>query len=186
MFLCLSLLDNEEDRIYFEMLYEKYGDDIFKRIYNMVKNHSDAEDIMQETWLSIAENLEFYRAKNERMIRAYIFRVAKNRSITFYREKRKEEERRSDIALVDLKDTYDYETILFNVCAKIDVKIIIECINSLEEKYSDILNYFYLHNHTVKEISKILNLKEETVKTRLYRGRIKLLQMLEGRNLNDR
>ena len=184
MFLYLSLLDNEEDQIYFEKLYEKYAEDMFKRIYDTVKNQHDAEDVMQETWLSVAENIEFCRAKNERTIRAYIFRIAKNRSFTFYRKRRKEEEWRSDVDLVDLKDPCDYENILFNMCAKIDVEIIIECINSLDEIYSDILNYFYLHDHTIKEISKILKLKEDTVRTRLYRGRIKLLQMLEGRNLN--
>ncbi len=72
--------------------------------------------------------------------------------------------------------------ILFNVCDKMDVSTISKCIDSLDEIYSDVLNYFYLHDHTVKEISKILKLKEVTVRARLTRGRIKLLQMLEGRN----
>ena len=184
--LCLSLIDDEYDRMNFERIYTKYADDVFKRICKLLKNKQDAEDVMQETWLTVAENIEFYRAKEEGSIRAYILRIAKNQSITLYHTRKKEAERRCDMDSVDLTDSYDYETILFNVCDKVDVSIISECIDSLDEIYSDVLNYFYLHDHTVKEISKILKLKEVTVRARLTRGRIKLLQMLEGRNLNDR
>ena len=184
--LCLSLIDDEYDRTNFERIYTKYADDVFKRICKLLKNKQDAEDVMQETWLTVAENIEFYRAKEENSIRAYILRIAKNQSITLYHTRKKEAERRCDMDSVDLTDSYDYETILFNVCDKVDVSIISECIDSLDEIYSDVLNYFYLHDHTVKEISKILKLKEVTVRARLIRGRIKLLQMLEGRNLNDR
>ena len=184
--LCLSLIDDEYDRMNFERIYTKYADDVFKRICKLVKNKQDAEDVMQETWLTIAENIEFYRAKEDDSIRAYILRIARNQSITLYHAKQKEEQLRCDIDSVDLTDSYDYENILFNVCDKIDVSTISKCIDCLDEIYSDVLNYFYLHNHTVKEISKILKLKEVTVRARLTRGRIKLLQILEGRNLNDR
>lgn len=184
--LCLSLIDDEYDRINFERIYTQYADDVFKRISKLLNNMQDAEDVMQETWLAVAENIEFYRTKDESSIKAYILRIAKNRSITLYHTRKKEEKLRCDIDSADWTDNYDYETILFNVCDKVDVSIISKCIDSLDEIYSDVLNYFYLHDHTVKEISKILKLKEVTVRARLARGRIKLLQMLEGRDLNDR
>ena len=185
MALCLALIDDEYDRINFKSIYDRYADDVFRRIYKLVKNQQDAEDIMQETWIAVAENIEFYRMKDDISTRAYILRIAKYQSITFYNKKTKEKECLCDTELEDLIDGDD-EKLLFDICAKIDVAIIRECIDSLNEIYSDVLNYFYLHDHSVKEISKLLKLKEVTVKARLSRGRIKLIQMLEGRNLNDR
>lgn len=108
--LCLSLLDDEYDRMNFERIYAKYADDFFKRICKLLKNKQDAEDVMQETWLSVAENIEFYRAKEEGSIRAYILRIAKNQSITLYHVRQKEEQLRCDMNFVDLTDSYDYET----------------------------------------------------------------------------
>ena len=70
--LCLSLIDDEYDRMNFERIYTKYADDVFKRICKLLKNKQDAEDVMQETWLTVAENIEFYRAKEEGSIRAYM------------------------------------------------------------------------------------------------------------------
>ena len=57
MTLCLALIDDEYDRINFKSIYDRYADDVFKRIYPLVKNQQDAEDIMQETWIAVAENI---------------------------------------------------------------------------------------------------------------------------------
>lgn len=180
------LLDEECDKMTFRALYDALGDDVFRRIYGLVGNKQDAEDIMQETWLAVAKNIKFYHMKDCDSARAYILRIAKNRSITFYREKKKERDLLCDADPEALYDDCDFETILFDICNKTDVAIICECILSLDEIYSDVLNYYYLHDHTVKEISKMLKLKEVTVRARLSRGRIRLLQLLEGRNLNEK
>ena len=185
-FVCLALLDDECDRMTFKSLYDAYSDDVFRRIYSLVDNRQDAEDIMQETWLAVAKNIKFYEMKDGESARAYILRIAKNRSITFYREKKKEKDRLCDADLKALHDDCDYETILFHICAQMDVAVIRECIDALDEIYSDVLNFFYLYDLNVKEISKILRLKEVTVRARLSRGRVKLLKLLEGRNLNER
>ena len=186
MTLCLALIDDEYDRINFKSIYDRYADDVFKRIYPLVKNQQDAEDIMQETWIAVAENIRFYRGKDEADTRAYILRIAKNRAITFYHTHEKEKDRLCDMELMDLTDERDHEALLFDMCNKMDAAVICECINALDEIYSDVLNYYYLHDHTVKEIAKLFKLKEVTVRARLARGRVKLLKLLEGRNLNDR
>ena len=90
MALCLALIDDEYDRINFKSIYDRYADDVFRRIYKLVKNQQDAEDIMQETWIAVAENIEFYRMKDDISTRAYILRIAKYQSITFYNKKTKE------------------------------------------------------------------------------------------------
>ena len=50
----------------------------------------------------------------------------------------------------------------------------------------DVITREDIHAQNTPEISKLLKLKEVTVRARINRGRIKLLQMLERRNLNDR
>ncbi len=183
---CFALIDDEYDRTNFKKLYDVYADDVFKRIYKLIQNQQDTEDIMQETWLAVAENIEFYRGKDDLSIRAYILRIAKNRAITFYHKKEREKSRRCQPDLEALNDNNESEDLLFRICNKTDVATICECIDSLNEIYSDVLTYYYLHDRSVKEIAKILSLKEATVRARLVRGRAKLLHMLEGRNLNDR
>ncbi len=180
---CLLALDRDSDKILFETLYYKYEKDIYKRIYHLLQNREDSEDVMQNTWLFVAKNLDFYRTKDEKTIRAYIMRIAKNQAITRYHEKKKDEAfccKLEDEAL----PAENSETLLFRLCDKMDISVICECIDALDEKYSDILNYFYLHEHSVKEISEAFHMKESTVRSRLTRGRDQLIKRLERRNLN--
>ena len=47
----------------------------------------------------------------------------------------------------------------------------IELLNKLEEQYRIVLYLFYVEEFSIKEISSILEMNENTVKTRLSRGR---------------
>lgn len=51
-----------------------------------------------------------------------------------------------------------------------------EMLKGLDEKYRTILILYYMEELQVKEIAEILDMKENTVKSRLMRGRQKLLE----------
>lgn len=51
-----------------------------------------------------------------------------------------------------------------------------EMLKGLDEKYRVILVLYYMEELQVKEIAEILDMKENTVKSRLMRGRQKLLE----------
>lgn len=55
-----------------------------------------------------------------------------------------------------------------------------EVLESLEEKYRLILMLYYVENFNTREIGKILNLPDATVRTRLARGRVKLTECYLG------
>ena len=56
----------------------------------------------------------------------------------------------------------------------------------LPQKYRTVIHLFYYENLPIKEISRILNTKETTIKTWLMRGRKKLKEMLEGGEKDDK
>ena len=55
-----------------------------------------------------------------------------------------------------------------------------EAILELPEKYRNVIILYYYEQFSVKDISSILNISENTVKTQLKRGRDKLKITLEG------
>ncbi|MEG0283823.1 MAG: sigma-70 family RNA polymerase sigma factor [Erysipelotrichales bacterium] len=60
----------------------------------------------------------------------------------------------------------------------------IDALNYLDEKYKIIMYLFYGEELKIKEISKILDINENTVKTRLSRGR-NLLKEVYQKNMNE-
>ncbi|MBQ8497353.1 MAG: sigma-70 family RNA polymerase sigma factor [Clostridia bacterium] len=125
---CLAMIDDENDRLHFERIYHKYEKDVFRRIYRFLKNREDAEDAMQNTWLVVTKNIEFYRNLNDISIRAYILRIARNQAISLYRKRRKEEEMTSDVDLADVSD----DSMLIRICDRLDISEIVKCIDDLD------------------------------------------------------
>ena len=171
----LSMIDDENDRICFERLYQKYEKDVFHRICRFLKNREDAEDAMQNTWLVITKNIGFYRGLSDDSIRAYILRIARNQAISVYRTRKRE-----SILFCELDASVpsDDDNALIRACEENEIEAIVRCIDALDEKYSDVLNLFYLHHHSAGEIALLLGLNENTVRSRIARGKEKLTALL--------
>ena len=87
---CLGMFTAEIDQINFEWIYRKYYDSVFRRAYKILHNQQDTEDVVQETWTKVLENIEMFRGKNDQTIGAYIMRIARNQSITVLRKRGRE------------------------------------------------------------------------------------------------
>lgn len=175
----LSMIDEEVDRLNFERIYHKYHDDIFRRTLYILKNQEDAQDAMQETWIGVLKCIKKLRDKDDASIRAYIMKIARNQSVSILRTKRKEEVLMCDIDLADMADDRE----LFRLCDDQDVSGILACIEQLSDTYSDVLKFYYFYKHSLKEISKLFNISEDTAWTRLRRGKKMLIELLKERGL---
>ena len=177
--ICLSMIADGGDKINFEKFYNKYSSSVLKRIYAILGNSEDSEDVAQETWIKVAKNIELFRGKEDRTVLAYIMRVAKNEAISKMRVISREKEILCgiDVNEIDIAD----DTAFFEMCARHDGEAISECIRSLDEIYSTVLVYYYLYHYNVREISELFSLKEITVYKRIERGRSKLIKLLERR-----
>ena len=179
LFCYLSIIEGENDRSHFEKLYRKYEKDVSRRIRRLLRNHEDAEDAMQNTWLAITKNLSFFHTMDDVSIRAYILRIARNQAISIYRKRRHEEDMTCDIETADISD----DGALIRICEENEIETIVRCIDALDEKYSEVLNLFYFHHHSAAEIASLFNLSEHTVRSRISRGKEKLIQLLTKEGL---
>lgn len=174
----LSIIEDESDKRFFERIYTQYSDDIFRRVYYILRNREDAEDAVQDTWQKIYVHLAKLREMNENVLRAYIMSIAKNHAITIFRKRKKEEELMCDADIVDVADNLSEGDFLASFDGT-DREFIVDCIEKLGEKYGDVLVYYYLHGHSIKEIAKLMNISANTVGSRLARARTKLYELLK-------
>ena len=97
-------------------------------------------------------------------------------------------DRQRNVSIYDrdgkIKD-YIYELRDFNIPEKIYENIEIReelkhCIDELDTDTQMIINLKYYHDFTYKEIAEIMNIKEGTAKTRLYRAKRKIAKSLKS------
>lgn len=177
----LAAIEEDSDKALFERIYLKISDDIFRRVYGILKNMDDTEDAVQDTWYKVCTHMDVLRGKDERVIRAYIMSIAKNQALSVLRTRKREAGYISDVEPETVSDGKD----LFDICQKLDENDILECMKELGQTYCDVLAYYYLHGHTLKEIARIMGMKESTVGSRLTRGKEKLVSLLERRGMHE-
>jgi RNA polymerase sigma-70 factor (ECF subfamily) len=148
---------------YVDYMINKYSNMVYRLAVARTRRKEDAEDVFQEVFLRLSKKMPEF--ENETHEKAWLIRVtinvAKNllTSGWFKHTVRLEEE-------IKFED---------NACAEVYYEVL-----SLPQKYRTVIHLFYYERLTIKEISGILKLNENTVKTRLSRAKEKLKSKLEG------
>lgn len=161
----------------------KYGDRIYGLALKILRNKEDAEDILQETFLTVLEKFDTFDGRSAFF--TWIYRIATNASLMKLRKKR--------IVYAEFPDNPELEHSLENI-AFIDwsqdptsnlqdeeIKGVLDkAINELPEIYRTVFILRDLEYLSIKETGKILELSEENVKIRLRRARLFLRDKLSN------
>ena len=78
----------------FDNIYEEYFDRVYYKVLSVVKNDDDAEDICQETFISVYKNLSKFREESN--IYTWIYRIAINKTYDFFKKRKLEFEINDD------------------------------------------------------------------------------------------
>ena len=137
---------------------------------NKLNNDDDIADAMQETILKAFKNI--HKLRDASLFKTWIIRILINECNRMYK-KRKKNIISLDENDLDVKDeTYNADNLSF--------QILIKNLNS-EEKI--ILTLYYYSQYTTKEISKILRVNENTIKSKIIRAKKKLKKEYGGETL---
>lgn len=142
---------------------EKYSDMVYRIALTRSGTIENAEDIFQEVFIKFSEKKPSFN--NEEHEKAWFIRVTINLSKNI----NKSAWNRKVITL-DESITFDNkeESNVFSV------------VSELPQNYKTVIYLSYYEGYKVKEIAEIMNKREGTIKTWLYRAREILKQKLEG------
>ena len=153
------MLDKQES----ERLYRLHFRTVWNICLTFLKNPSDTEDAVQETFLRLVrEDVCF---QGEEHGKAWLIHTAKNVCRDELRR-----HRRLELPLEEAQNASSDSP---------HIDEILEAVRSLPEKYRDALYLFYYEGLPVEQISKLLVRKESTIRSDLRRGRAKLKELLE-------
>lgn len=140
-------------------------------ISKRVSNETDVEDILQEVFVRIHQNID--SLKDDNKIHSWIYQISRNAIVDYYRRKNR-------IEIIELDDDLAGESeqeINSNAEISACLKTMIE---SLPEKYRQALMLTEFENLTQKELSERMGLSLSGAKSRVQRGREKVKEMLLG------
>lgn len=152
----------EKDKQSVELIIEYYGDTLYGIALKMMNDASEAEDVMQESFIKIWKNAEKYDAKKSRLF-TWMLNIVRNTAIDKLR-KQKNNKKNSLKHLNHISSDPIAEYIRPEF---MDVK---DKVDSMENKYREVIEVLFFKGLTQKEASLALNIPLGTVKTRLKIG----------------
>ncbi|UEG48524.1 RNA polymerase sigma factor [Ferruginibacter lapsinanis] len=155
-----------------ELLYNRFSSKMYAVCLRYCSNSDDAQDLLQEGFVKVFNNLEKYRGDGS--FEGWIRRIFVNTSIEYFRRK---------VTLTTVTETQ--ETAIqdkdWNALESMAEKDIIKMIQQLSPGYRQVLNMYVIEGYSHKEISEILGISEGTSKSQLARAKVILKKMIETR-----
>ncbi|MFA6322583.1 MAG: RNA polymerase sigma factor [Candidatus Buchananbacteria bacterium] len=164
----LLLRLKKKDPEAFAKLYDLYVTPIYRFIYFKVSSQQDAEDLTSEVFMKVWQ----YVTETEDVIenfRALIYKVARNSVIDFYRARAKSDMPQSDEILSNIVDDHQ-QSLLRQIEIEIDVNKIESVLKKVKDEYRDVIILKYIDGLSTKEIAKILDKSNGSVRVLLHRA----------------
>ncbi len=162
MLMFMMLLDTEEEKSLFEILYREHRQSMYALAYSILEQEEASEDVVHTVFVRITGKMETLQKLGENARKNYLLSAVKHVAVDIKRKRKRhpvisiEEVPEEILAVYDIPD---------------EGKAIIKEILNLPDTYREILQYKYVYECDNKEIANVLGIKEATIRKRLERAR---------------
>ncbi|PLR86821.1 RNA polymerase factor sigma C [Bacillus canaveralius] len=161
--------------IWLNELMNNYGEDIVRLAYSYVRDKSAAEDIAQNTFIKCYKYASAFRGDST--IKTWLYRIAINCCKDYLRSSYFKRILPTNIIQNFIQEpSPSTESVYFESDKS---NALIQCVFGLPPKYREVIMLHYFENLKIKEIEQILDLKGNTIKTRLRKARTMLKEKIE-------
>ena len=167
MMIYLQMIDTPEDRSKFEQLYLEYRGLMFHVANKILHNEQDAEDMVHQAFLKVAENIEKIGDPKCPKTQGYIVTIAENKAIDLYRRRQKRQ-------VVELSDDLPGVTAIYE-----GENTLAACILKLPARYREVILLRYYQGYSVKEVAAILGLSLSAASKLNQRAKNRIRELYE-------
>lgn len=154
-------------------LYKLYARAMYNVGYRIVQNAAEAQDVLQEAFISAFRNLDAYRG--DATFGSWLKRIVVNKALNVLDRRKFEpipENEDWDIAETDTDVSYRPE---------LTVERVKQGIAQLPDGYRNVLNLYLIEGYDHQEIAEIMGFSESNSKSQLNRAKAKLRELLAAR-----
>ena len=175
-------MDKNSDQVYidkvsqgdinaFAYLINKYKDMAYTIAIKIVKNHEDAEEVAQDSFLKAYEKLDSFKGNSK--FSTWLYTIVYRNSITKIRKKKVATSDIDDHVMDNYSEGSEFPQ-LEAIKNGEQQKYVREAIDRLPEKDALLITLFYMNENSIEEIEQITNLTQSNIKVKLFRARKKL------------
>lgn len=168
----------------FDLLVRRYQPRLLGMLYNMVNNQTDAWDLAMETFEKAYKSINTFRLDAEFF--TWLYRIGFNLTVNFIKRNKHRHNLSMDDADLDLQNRSEFIDVSGSGDAERQSNLaelkkkLNESMMKLSEQHRAVVTLFDIQGLSHAEISKIMNCKEETVRSRLFYAHKQLQKYLKN------
>jgi RNA polymerase sigma factor (sigma-70 family) len=160
----------------FTMLVKKYQEKLYWQIRRMVLSHDDADDVLQNVFIKVWNNLENFQENSK--LYTWLFRIATNESLTFLNQAKKRLSYDIDSEDYSMADRLKADPYFEG--DEIQIKLQ-EAINTLPDKQKQVFLLRYYDEMKYEEMSDVLDTSVGALKASFHHAVKKIEKYLTER-----
>ena len=165
------LIQNQEAQL---EIYNRFYKAMYNTAYRILKDTQEAEDIMQEAFLSAFTKM--HTLENTATFSAWLKRITINLSIGALKKSNRLQKVSMDTISYSLSETEETDK---TEDAQMKAEEIIKSLQKLKPSYRIVLSLHFIEGYDYDEISEIMNLTQGNVRTLISRGKDSLRKKLQ-------
>lgn len=162
----------------YTVIVDRYKDLVYSVVLKIVKNHEEAEETAQDTFLKAYHALSTF--KREAKFSTWLFRIAYNTAISKTRRKQLTTTAIDD-KMIENYSTDEIKENLGQLDMEDQVKVLQKAIQLLGNEDQLLINLFYRNRQSIDEIASITGFSDANVKVKLHRIRKRLYVEMQSR-----
>lgn len=170
MLVYLQMLDTQEEKSRFQLLYERYNRLMFYVARRILHSPQDVEDAVHQAYIAILENFHKLAQIESPQTKAFVAIVTERKALDMLRE-------RARIVDMDFEDA----AVGLPVPAP-EENGLAEAIAALPARYREALMLRYYMGYSTQEVAQILGMRPDSAKRLLSRAKKALEERLDERN----
>lgn len=170
-----TLINPKTQNTAFKQLVQRYQKPLYYHIRNIVLNHDDADDVLQNTFIKVFSNIGNF--KGDSKLYSWMFRIATNESLTFI-EQRAKKQGISNIE-VQQKAIFNLESDVYFEGNEIQLQLQ-KAIATLPEKQQLVFKMKYFEEMKYENISEILDTSVGGLKANYHHAVKKIEEYLKN------
>ena len=171
-----------EEQTHFTVLFIANRRALLSFLQSFVKDKDVAEDLLQDVYLRAFNAFTYNRKGDRTKFISYLFRISRNLAIDYLRRGKLKEKWVSK-ELSTSSEMYDLATPYSLLLSEQRRQLLYEMMQQLPNKQQEVIELYFFHGLTCREISKQLQVKLNTILGRMRYGLQKLRTMCEQRAL---
>ena len=174
----LSIAETPEDRSKLAEIYDRYFLQMYNFAVSQLETKSEAEDAVQEAFLSLAANINKIADPASRAAAGYVMTTLKNKITDVKRKKKRETKLFGAVT----PESTEFDDGVFDQMIKAEqTEKLNKAVQELQSRERHIILLRLYEETSFEEISKLTGISEGNVKNVYYRSLAKLRKMLEDK-----